>query len=63
MSLVIDGVIFQLAQSRTARVWRAILPRLASQLDMPVVILDRGSMDVDIPGVEVVPFPTFKIAR
>jgi glycosyltransferase involved in cell wall biosynthesis len=59
MSLVIDGVFFQLAQSGIARIWRAILPLLAQKLDMPIVFLDRGGGD-DVEGVEVVPFPTYK---
>jgi glycosyltransferase involved in cell wall biosynthesis len=60
LSLVIDGVFFQLTQSGIARVWRAVLPLLAAKLDMPVVLLDRGGISGDIPGVEVVPFPTYK---
>jgi glycosyltransferase involved in cell wall biosynthesis len=60
MSLVIDGVFFQLAQSGIARVWRAVLPRLAAELEMPIVLLDRGGIDMEIPGVEVVPFPSYK---
>lgn len=61
MALVIDGVFFQLAQSGIARVWRAILPLLARNIDMPIVLLDRGGIgDMDIPGIEVVPFPSYK---
>ena len=60
MSLVIDGVFFQLTQSGIARVWRAVLPQLAPKLDMPIVFLDRGGITGDMPGVEVVPFPTYK---
>lgn len=60
MSLVIDGVFFQLAQSGIARIWRAILPELAEKLDMPIVFLDRGGFNEEIPGIEVVPFPTYK---
>ena len=60
MALVIDGVFFQLAQSGIARIWRATLPLLAKKLDMPIVFLDRGGFDEEIPGIEVVPFPTYK---
>jgi glycosyltransferase involved in cell wall biosynthesis len=60
MALVIDGVFFQLAQSGIARVWRAVLPRLAAELDMPIVLLDRGGIDIDVADVEVVPFPSYK---
>jgi len=60
LSLVIDGVFFQLTQSGIARVWRAVLPQLAAKLDMPIVFLDRGGITCDMPGVEVVPFPTYK---
>jgi glycosyltransferase involved in cell wall biosynthesis len=60
MSLVIDGVFFQLAQSGIARIWRAVLPLLAAKLDMPIVFLDRGGGGGEVEGVEVVPFPTYK---
>jgi glycosyltransferase involved in cell wall biosynthesis len=60
LSLVIDGVFFQLAQSGIARIWRAILPMLVSKVQMPIVFLDRGGFDEKVPGVEVVPFPTYK---
>lgn len=59
MSLVIDGVFFQLAQSGIARIWRAALPLLAAKLDMPIIFLDRGGGG-EVQGVEVVPFPTYK---
>jgi glycosyltransferase involved in cell wall biosynthesis len=60
MALVIDGVFFQLAQSGIARIWRATLPLLAKKLDMPIVFLDRGGFNEEIPGIEVVPFPSYK---
>ena len=60
MALVIDGVFFQLAQSGIARVWRAALPLLARKLEMPIVFLDRGGFDEEIPGIEVIPFPAYK---
>ena len=60
MALVIDGVFFQTAQSGIARVWRATLPRLAKRLEMPVVFLDRGGVNEEFDGVEIVPFPTYK---
>lgn len=60
MALIVDGVFFQLAQSGIARVWRAVLPLLAAELEMPIVLLDRGGFNMEIPGVEVVPFPSYK---
>jgi len=61
MALVIDGVFFQLAQSGIARVWRAVLPLLVRNVNMPIVLLDRGGIgEMNIPGVEVVPFPSYK---
>jgi glycosyltransferase involved in cell wall biosynthesis len=59
MSLVIDGVFFQLAQSGIARIWRAVLPLLSEKLDMPIVFLDRGGGG-KFDGIEVIPFPTYK---
>lgn len=63
MALVVDGVFFQLAQSGIARIWRALLPLLSQRLDMPVVLLDRGGINMTPPGVEVVPFPTYKSSK
>ena len=60
MTLVIDGVFFQLANTGIARLWRAVLPRLAARLDIPIVFLDRGGDPGELNGVEVVPFPTYK---
>lgn len=60
MSLVIDGVFFQLAQSGIARIWRAVLPLLAAKVEMPIVFLDRGGGGGEVEGIEVVPFPTYK---
>lgn len=60
MSLVIDGVFFQLAQSGIARVWRAILPLLAQRIDMPIIFLDRGGVTGQFDGVEVIPFASYK---
>ncbi|WP_218512032.1 glycosyltransferase family 1 protein [Variovorax sp. dw_308] len=60
MALVIDGVFFQLAQSGIARIWRAVMPLLAKNLEMPIVFLDRGGVSDKFDGVEVVPFPSYK---
>lgn len=60
MALVIDGVFFQLAQSGIARIWRAVLPLLAKNVDMPVIFLDRGGFDEQFENIEVVPFPSYK---
>jgi glycosyltransferase involved in cell wall biosynthesis len=37
-----------------------VIPRLVAELDMPIVLLDRGGIDMELPGVEVVPFPSYK---
>lgn len=63
MSLVVDGVFFQLAQSGIARIWRSILPLLSQRIDMPIVLLDRGGLRDGIPGVEIVPFPSYKSSK
>lgn len=60
MTLVVDGVFFQLANTGIARLWRAVLPRLAAKLDMPIVFLDRGGNPGELNGIEVVPFPNYK---
>lgn len=61
MALVIDGVFFQLANSGIARVWSELVPRLPRRLDMPVVFLDRTNEALTFEGVEVVPFPSYRL--
>lgn len=60
MALIIDGVFLQQENRESDRLWRALIPLLARKLDMPIVLLDRGSRSEQITGVEVVPFPTYK---
>ncbi|MDI3382358.1 glycosyltransferase family 4 protein [Xenophilus aerolatus] len=60
MTLVVDGVFFQLAQTGITRLWRTILPLLIERLEMPVVFLDRGGKTGNFSGAEVVPFPAYK---
>ncbi len=58
MKLLVDGVFFQLARTGIARVWSSILPRLANQPGMEIVMLDRGGCP-PIAGVERVEFPSY----
>src|SRR5689334_16114555 len=60
MTLVVDGVFFQLAQTGITRLWRTILPLLIERVGMPVVFLDRGGKTGEFFGAEVVPFPAYK---
>jgi hypothetical protein len=60
MSLVIDAVHLQLRQPETIRLWNALIPLLAERVGRPVVVLDRSGTGVHIPGVEIVPFPSWK---
>ena len=59
MTVVVDGVIFSLDQPGPAQVWREVLPRLASDLGMRLVLLDRGDTPGGFDGVDVVPFPSY----
>ncbi len=58
MKLLVDGVSFQLAQSGIARVWSALLPRLARDRDLDMVILDRGNAPY-VEGVRRIAFPAY----
>lgn len=60
MALIIDGVFLQLARPQSTLLWRSLLPLVANHLDMPVVLLDRGGQREQVPGIEVVPYPTYK---
>lgn len=60
MSIVIDGVCFQLAETGIPRIWRTALPLLAAKLDMPIVFLDRGGSGCELDKTEVIPFPTYQ---
>ena len=57
MNLLIDGVFFQVADTGIARVWRALLPRLAAFPEFEVTVLDRGQCPL-LPGLNYVEFPT-----
>jgi hypothetical protein len=58
MKLVIDGVFFQTARRGIARIWSAVLPRLAAYSDLTIVMLDRGGCP-SIDGIERVEFPSY----
>lgn len=58
MKLLVDGVFFQLAQSGIARVWSALLPRLARNCDLDIALLDRGSAP-NVEGVRRIAFPAY----
>lgn len=60
MTLIVDGVFFQLAQTGITRLWRTILPLVIERLDMPVVFLDRGGETGEFAGAQIVPFPDYK---
>lgn len=61
MKLVVDGVFFQLALTGIARVWSAILPKLAQRPDLEIILLDRGRAP-RFDGIEVVKFPSYSMA-
>ena len=58
MKLLVDGVFFQLAQSGIARVWSALLPRLAGNRDLDIVLLDRGNAP-NLEGTRRIAFPAY----
>ena len=60
MTVLVDGVFFQLARSGISRVWREIIPRLAARSDRALIVLDRGGIGSDFPGVTMVPFPAYR---
>jgi glycosyltransferase involved in cell wall biosynthesis len=60
LTLIIDGVYLQLQRKGSTRLWDSLLPLLAKKLAMPIVLLDRGNRHQTMPGVEVVPYPTYK---
>jgi glycosyltransferase involved in cell wall biosynthesis len=57
MKLLIDGIFFQANNTGIARVWRSVLPYLASREDFEIYMLDRGNAPT-IRGVTYIPFPT-----
>lgn len=60
MALIIDGVHLQLRLPGLSRLWGALLPLLPDRINMPIVLLDRGGQLQQFPGVEVIPYPTYK---
>lgn len=58
MKILVDGVFYQLARTGIARVWSAILPRLASCSDLEIALLDRGACP-PFDGIERVEFPSY----
>jgi glycosyltransferase involved in cell wall biosynthesis len=58
LKLIVDGVIFQLANSLTAGLWASALPKLLNLLPVHMVLLDRGNAP-DLPGMERIPFPSY----
>lgn len=59
MKLAIDGLCFQTGDGSRQRLWSALAPRLAARAGASVVLLDRGDSP-SLPGVETVPFPSFR---
>ncbi|TNB48473.1 glycosyltransferase family 4 protein [Martelella lutilitoris] len=57
MNLLVDGVFFQVADTGIARVWRALLPRLAAFPEFDITVLDRGRCPL-ISGITYVDFPS-----
>lgn len=60
MRLLVDGVAFQWAGSESARLWRSILPALATQSELETMVLDRGGLFPLPAGITRIPFPTRK---
>jgi glycosyltransferase involved in cell wall biosynthesis len=60
MKLLVDGVLYQVANGGITRIWSAILPRLAKFPDLHITFLDRGNAPF-FPGVERIEFPSYKM--
>jgi glycosyltransferase involved in cell wall biosynthesis len=58
LKLIVDGIIFQIANSLTAGLWASVLPNLLNFLLVPVILLDRGNAP-DLRGMERIPFPSY----
>ena len=58
MKLLVDGVFFQLASTGIARVWSSLLPILAKNRDLDILLLDRGNAP-RIDGIESMAFPAY----
>ncbi len=60
LSILVDGVFFQLYQTGIARVWRSLLTEWANtELGQHIVILDRGQTAPQIPGLRYRTIPPF----
>ncbi|MDR3469546.1 MAG: glycosyltransferase [Xanthobacteraceae bacterium] len=57
--LAIDGLCFQIGDSSRRRLWAALASALAARSGGGVVVLDRGDSP-SLPGVEAVPFPSYR---
>lgn len=58
MTIVIDGIFFQIQSTGIARVWRSLLEVWSRQgLGQEIIVLDRAGSAPDIPGIrrEIVP--------
>jgi glycosyltransferase involved in cell wall biosynthesis len=58
MKLLVDGAFYEMAQTGIARFWSTIIPHLARQVGLDVVLLDRGDCP-PFPGVERIAFPAY----
>lgn len=58
MRVVVDGIFFQIASSGIARVWATILPMMAAEQDIEILLLDRGGCP-QLAGVRSIPFPSY----
>lgn len=61
MKLLVDGVFFQLARTGISRVWSAVLPKLAVNHGLEIVLLNRGGAP-RLDGVQLVEFPAYSMA-
>jgi hypothetical protein len=59
IKLAIDGLCFQTGDSSRRRLWAALASALAARSGGGVVVLDRGDSP-SLPGVEAVPFPSYR---
>ncbi len=57
MKLLVDGIFNRISNTGISRVWQSMLPLLASEHGIEVLVLDRGGMRKE-PGVTYIPFGT-----
>lgn len=60
--VLVDGVFFQLAQTGIARLWASILAIMAEDPGLRISLLDRGNAP-DVPGINKIPFSTYKAEK